>query len=130
MLTTLISHRYVNPPSLTRRLRRQYPWSRQHHTRSVTWVWLSTTDLLLQVDSHRLAPHFVGLFEIDRIIKPLAVRLKLTPSMKVHPTFHVSLLEPVSTSKLQPPPCTMDGHPVYSVSYTLSAGRAGVQTLS
>ena len=66
-------------------------------------VWLSSRDLPLQVESRKLAPSFVGPYVIDSIINPVAVKLKLPPSLNVHPVFHVSLLKPVSSSTLCPP---------------------------
>ena len=62
-----------------------------------------------------------GPFEITKIINPSALTLKLLSSMKIHPTFHVSLLKPVTHSPLSPPatppPPTRitDDHPDFTV---------------
>lgn len=74
--------------------------------------WLTNTGFRLQtppgskglvVDSRKLAPRCNGPYEIEKLINPTAVRLKLPASLHVHPTFHVSLLKPVTTSALSPP---------------------------
>eukprot|EP00066_Takifugu_rubripes_P011978 XP_011601244.1 PREDICTED: uncharacterized protein LOC105416325 [Takifugu rubripes] len=63
-------------------------------------VWLSTKDLPLQVESQKLAPCFIGPFEVEQIVNPTAVHLKLSPAFKMHPTFHVSKVKPVAESAL------------------------------
>lgn len=60
------------------------------------------------------------LFPIERIINLSAIRLTLPTSMKIHPTFHVSQIKPVTESlisppaNLHPPTLLIDNHPAFT----------------
>lgn len=63
-------------------------------------MWHSIWDLDLAGISRKLGTWFIGPFEVEAIINPVLVK----PSMKVLPVFHVSLLKPLASSPLAPPP--------------------------
>ncbi|CAJ0933307.1 unnamed protein product [Ranitomeya imitator] len=68
-------------------------------------VWLS--NLKLKIPSPKLGQKFVGPYKINKIGSPLAARLQLQKSMKIHPVFHVSLLKAATANPFperSPPP--------------------------
>uniref|UniRef100_A0A3P9JQF8 Chromo domain-containing protein n=1 Tax=Oryzias latipes TaxID=8090 RepID=A0A3P9JQF8_ORYLA len=79
----------------------------------------------------KLQPRYIGPFPIIRVINPVAVRLDLPRSMKVHPVFHVSKLKPAQDSPLQPAPTPppaprmVDGGPVYTIREILASRWVG-----
>ncbi|TWW73500.1 hypothetical protein D4764_15G0008940 [Takifugu flavidus] len=120
--------------TLLRTSRRSQLQANQHRTPAPSYqpgqkVWLSTKDLPLQVESRKLAPRFVGPFEVDRMVNPAAARLKLPPALRIHPTFLVSKVKPVAESDLvppsdpPPPPHIVDGGPAYTVRSILDVRR-------
>lgn len=75
------------------------------HRRDVSFavgdlVRLSTANLALpSTMSRKLAARFVGPFKVTGVVNPVAYKLDLPPTMKVHNVFHVSVLQPWRTDK-------------------------------
>ena len=58
-------------------------------------VMLSTKNLrALAVGSRKLLPRWVGPFPVIRMVGSVAVQLRLPSDMRIHSTFHVSLIRP------------------------------------
>uniref|UniRef100_A0AAY4CER3 Gypsy retrotransposon integrase-like protein 1 n=3 Tax=Denticeps clupeoides TaxID=299321 RepID=A0AAY4CER3_9TELE len=108
---------------------RRHP--RRLHFRVGQRVWLSTKDLRLRTESHKLSPRYIGPFRILSRINPLTYRLQLPPAIRVHPVFHVSKLKPFVRSSLHPPapdpppPRIVDGGPAYTVERIIASRRRG-----
>jgi hypothetical protein len=83
-------------------------------------VLLSTKYLNLKhrEPSRKLLPKWIGSFEVVQVVGPVGYKLKMNPGWRVHPVFHVSLLEPYSEDgRVQPPPppVEMEGALEYEV---------------
>ncbi len=92
-------------------------------------VWLSTKNLPLRVESRKLSQRFIGPFRVARKVNPVTYCLFLSRSLKINPTFHVSLLKPVLSSPFTPAgrhpplPRIIGGQPAYTVNRILDSHR-------
>ena len=68
-------------------------------------VLLNTKNLSLTGPGPRkLLPRWIGPFTVTKALTPVTYTLDLPDTMKIHPTFHVSLLRPyVASGRVQPP---------------------------
>jgi hypothetical protein len=58
-------------------------------------VRLSAANLSLPSSmSRKLTARFLGPFDVERVVSPVVYKLKLPDSLKIHPVFHVSMLQP------------------------------------
>ena len=85
-------------------------------------VWLNSRNIRTKRPSKKLDHHHLGPFPIIEKISTYAVRLGLPLALKrIHPVFHVSLLQPTSTSLILncaedlPPPLELDNDDKYEV---------------
>src|SRR5579863_7055160 len=78
-------------------------------------VWLEGTNLKITYESAKLSPKWYRPFRVATIISPIAYRLELPPTWKIHPVFHTSLLTPYKETELhgpnflEPPPIKIEG---------------------
>jgi hypothetical protein len=93
-------------------------------------VWLSTKNLKTDRPSKKLDYKMIGPFKITKAFGN-AYTLDLPAHMKIHPTFHVSLLrkdpaDPLPGQHQDPPPLIkIDGHDEYEVDDILAARLVG-----
>jgi len=89
-------------------------------------VWLESKHLALPHQSKKLAPKRVGPFHITKVISPVAFRLDLPSSWRIHDVFHASLLMPYRETAaygpnfIKPPPDLIDGEEEYEVEAVLN----------
>lgn len=90
-------------------------------------VWLLRKNIRTTRPSDKLDYKRLGPFKIKKKISTHAYRLDLPKTMKVHPVFHVSMLEPVASDplpnqkKVTPPPIIVDGELEFHVEEILDA---------
>ena len=87
------------------------------HRRDVSFavgdlVRLSAANLSLpSTMSKKLAAKYLGPFPVQQVVSPVAYKLRLPPSLKVHPVFHISLLQPWHTQPELPHPVVLSRPP-------------------
>jgi hypothetical protein len=71
--------------------------------------------------SRKLAAKYIGPYPIESVISPVAYKLTLPPTLRIHPVFHVSRLKPYHSSNdpsrqdSRPDPIEVDGEPEFEV---------------
>lgn len=75
---------------------------KKHRSAIQLWqrVWLTTQDLLLQVESRKLVPKFTGPFNVLKKVNPVLSTLQLPKTLEVNLIFHIPKLKPLGTSPL------------------------------
>src|SRR6201999_284272 len=85
-------------------------------------VHLSTKNITTERPTKKIDWKQAGPFEIVSVISSHAFRLKLSPKMRIHPVFHVALLEPAKRNTIPhreippPPPIVVEGEEEHKVS--------------
>ena len=92
-------------------------------------VWLEGCNLSV-AGNHKLSPKCYGLFIITQMISPVAVRLDLPKSMKIHNVFHMDLLLPYKEMEqygtpFMHPPLIIDSEEEYEIKNILDARHHG-----
>ena len=90
-------------------------------------VWLNAKNIKTKRPSKKLDWKKLGRFTIKRVVSKYAYELDLPTSMKIHPVFHVSLLEPVAQNphdgQIPPPapPVEVEGEEEWEVESILDS---------
>ena len=90
-------------------------------------VWLLRRNIKTARPCNKLDHKRLGPFTIEKKIGKAAYRLKLPPTMRIHPVFHVSLLEPVRPNDIPgriqdpSPPIIIDDYEEYEVEEVLDS---------
>src|SRR5439155_24041465 len=89
-------------------------------------VWLLSTNIRTERPSKKLDWKRLGPFSITKHIGTQAYQLALPKSMRIHPVFHVSLLEPYKAPSIAhtpppPPPVMLDSEEEFEVDQILAS---------
>jgi hypothetical protein len=94
-------------------------------------VMLDSRNLKVNTPSRKLSPRRYGPFKVLKQISPVAYRIELPPSMKIHNVFHIDLLIPYNETEAygetytQPPPEIIDGEEEYEIEEIINTRRTG-----
>jgi hypothetical protein len=107
--------------------------SAPHLLRVGDYVWLLWPHIRTDRPSSKLDFKRLGRFRVLAKVSSHAYKLDLPPTMKVHPVFHVSLLEPSASDSLpgqldsqpEPPPIIVDDQEEWEVSEILDSRYFG-----
>ena len=94
-------------------------------------VFLNRKNIKTARPSLKLDHKHLGPFKISRMINPVAFELNLPATMRIHPVFHVSLLEPKTKDIIKafvqppPPPIVVANQVQYEVQEVLDSRRSG-----
>jgi hypothetical protein len=93
-------------------------------------VWLSTKNIRTTRPSKKLDQRRMGPYPISAVVGPRAYRLTLPGNLKIHPVFHINLLEPAARDDPipghvapEPPPVEIEGSPEWEVSEIVDSRR-------
>jgi hypothetical protein len=91
-------------------------------------VWLKRKNIQTTRPSEKLDWKMLGPYTISERVGSRAYKLDLPPSVHIHPVFHISLLEPTSSStpipgqiNTPPPPIEVEGEPEWEVEKILDS---------
>ena len=88
-------------------------------------VWLSAKNIRFKKPSP-FNPKFIGPFVVVKQVNPVAYRLSLPSTLRIHPVFHSSLLKPAPNIRCRTtPPILKDGAWEYEVQKILDSKRVG-----
>jgi transposase InsO family protein len=94
-------------------------------------VWLDARNWKTRRPAHKLDNKRHGPFRFLEVLSPYAYRLELAKGMRIHPVFHVSLLEPAADDPYPgqrpnpPPPVEIDGELEWQVDKVLDSRWTG-----
>jgi hypothetical protein len=100
-------------------------------------VWLNRRNIQTTRPSSKLDYKRLGRFRIVKKVSSHAYKLDLPDSMRIHPVFHISLLEPASADPLpsqlasqpEPPPVIIDDQQEWEAEEILDSRRFGKNRL-